>query len=118
MSAAIQNLFDQAARFPGLLASGVLSGKRHIATRCHDPEMEEAELDKVWKHLSEAIEVAQHHRMPLTQMRWIFERVLLYGAKRADGLQLGLLFARAAAPELNQESLDPLFEEFRNLPFA
>jgi len=116
MSAAIQNLLDQAGSFPGLLAAGVFTNHRGVAARIQDPTMTEADLGKIWKHLSEATEVTQHHRIPPIQMRWIFERVLVDCVKRTDGLQLSLIFARSAAPQLNQEAIESLFNEFRNLP--
>jgi hypothetical protein len=115
MSAAIQNLLDQAVHFPGLLAAGVFAENQRLVSRTLDAAMTEAELGKVWRHLSDAMDVSQHHRMPAAQMRWIFERVLVYCMRRNDGLLLGLIFSREAALQLSQEGLETLFNEFRKL---
>jgi hypothetical protein len=115
MSAAIQNLLDQAGHLPGLLAAGVFAGNQSVASRAQEPSMTEAELGKVWRYLSEAMDVSHHHRMPATQMRWIFERVLVYCVKRIDGLQLGLILRRESTAQPGQEQLEALFNEFRKL---
>lgn len=115
MSAAIQNLLDQASSLPGLVAAGVFADDNQVVSRALNPAMREPELHKVWQHLSDAMEVTHHHRMPPTQMRWIFERVLVYCVKRNDGLQLGLIFGRESAPQMNQELLESVIDEFRKL---
>jgi len=115
MSAAIHNLLDQAKGFPGLLAAGVFAEGQHMVSKVVDPTIAESELDKIWKHLSDAMEVSQHHRMPATQMRWIYERVLVYCLRGSNGLRLGLIFSREAAPQLNQELFETLFNDFMTL---
>ena len=115
MSAALQNLLDQTKDLPGLLAAGVFADKQDPISRVQNPLVAEAELGKVWRYLSDAMDVTQHHRMPATQMRWIFEKVLVYSTKRADGRQMGLVFSREAAPQLNPERIEHLFDQFRTL---
>lgn len=114
MSAPLQNLLDRTMRLKGLRGAGVMANDQ-ILTRTLDPGLSEAELGKVWRQLSEAVDVSQHHRIAARQMRWIFENVLVYGVKRNDGMLLGLVFGRASASEIQQEMLDALFEDFRRL---
>ena len=115
MSAELQNLLDQTRDLPGLLAGGVFADRMDPIVRVQNPLVAEAELAKVWRHLAEAMDVTHHHRMPATQMRWIFEKVLVYCSRRGDGCQLGLIFSREAAAQLNPERIDHLFEQFRSV---
>ncbi len=115
MSAPIQNLLDQVRRLPGLRAAGVFADGRPSLSRVLDQTITVADLEKAWRHLTDALEVSQHHRIPAAQMRWIFERVLVYCVRRSDGLVLGLIFGREPAAPPSQDAMESLFNEFRNL---
>jgi hypothetical protein len=115
MSIVWNNLLDQAARLGEVRAAAVLTPNRQVLSRSQSPELTEAALAAVWRHLADAAEVSAHHRLPPQQMRWIFERVLVYCLRRADGLMLGLIVGREPGGRFNAAAAEQVFEEFRKL---
>lgn len=113
MSAVANNLLDGAMRLGGVLAAAVIGVNRQVLTRSHSPALSEPELAPVWRHLADAMDVGAHHRLAAQQMRWIFERVLVYCVRRADGLLLALIVGRGSGGTFDAAAAELLFEEFR-----
>jgi hypothetical protein len=106
-------LLDAALLLGDVRAAAVLAPNRGALARVNDAALTEALLAPVWRHVSDAAEVSAHHRLPPQQMRWIFERVLVYCHRRADGLMLALVVGRAPGGRFDAAAAERLFEEFR-----
>jgi len=113
MSAASNNLLDAALQVGDVLAAGVIGANRQTLTRSQSADLSEAELAAVWRHLADAMDVSAHHRLAAQQMRWIFERVLVYCVRRADGLLLALIVGRGSGGSFDAAAAEQLFEDFR-----
>ncbi|HAV63421.1 MAG TPA: hypothetical protein DCY13_13775 [Verrucomicrobiales bacterium] len=115
MSAAWNNLLDEAMQLGDVAAAGVFGCRRPPISRTESPDTSETDLALVWRNLDSTMDVSTHHRLPATQMRWIFELVLVYCIRRPDGMQLGLIVKRASPAGFDVDAAERLFEEFRNL---
>lgn len=114
MSAAGNNLLDEALQLGDVLAAAVFGGNRAPLVRVNGRQASIADLAPVWRHLGDAMDVSAHHRLPAVQMRWIFEQVLVYCIRRSDGVLLGVLVSRTQAGKFDAEAAGRLFEEFRS----
>ena len=113
MSIVWNNLLDDALLLGDVRAAAVLAPNRTTLSRSNAVELTEVSLAAVWRHLIDAAEVSAHHRLAPQQMRWIFEHVLVYCLRRADGLMLALIVGRAPGGRFDPAAAEQLFEEFR-----
>jgi hypothetical protein len=113
MSIAWNNLLDDALLVGDVRAAAVLAQNRTALSRSNVAEWNEHLLAPVWRQLIDAAEVSAHHRLAPQQMRWIFERVLVYCLRRTDGLMLALIVGREPGGRFDPAAAERLFEEFR-----
>lgn len=113
MSVLWNNLIADVRRLRGVKAAAVLAPSRRTLVESHDGGFSEALLAPVWRHVGDAAEVSAHHRLPPQEMRWIFEHVLVYCHRRADGLMLALIVGREPEAQFDVAAAGRLVEEFR-----
>jgi len=113
MSGRLHILFDQALELSGVKAAGLVGPNRpgEVATR--SAGIDEVALSPVWRHFADTLEVGAHYRMPAQEMRWIFEHVLVYCLRRADGVMLALIVGREPGAGFDDAAAERLFEDFR-----
>ena len=75
----------------------------------------DAELASVWRHVADTMEVSAHHRLSALQMRWIFERALVYCLRRADGRMLAVVVSRESDHPFDSPAAEQLFDDFRRM---
>jgi hypothetical protein len=53
-------------------------------------------LENAWRCLAEIVRSLQANRFPVSRLRWIHERALLFWESRSDGIWLGVFTSRDA----------------------
>lgn len=114
MSVLWNNLLADARRLRGVKAAAVLAPGRGTLAEIDGSNYSPALLAVVWRHVSDTVEVSAHHRLPPHEMRWIFEQVLVYCHRRADGLMLVLIVGREPDVQFDPAAAGRLVEEFRS----
>jgi hypothetical protein len=114
MNISRQNWLGEALELRGVRAAGLFGAKRAAVSASNDSDLTESSLATVWRHLADTMDVGAHHRLPAQEMRWIFEKVLLYCQRRADGMMLALVVGRDTVNPFDAAAAERLFEAFKN----
>ena len=114
MSVSRQNWLQDALQLTGVQAAALLAPDRAPLSASNTTAWTEALLAPVWRHVADTVRVSAHHRLPAQEMRWIFERVLVYCQRRTDGMMFAIVVERDPDHPFDAAAAEQLFEEFRN----
>ena len=115
MREAFVQWIEQASPFNGLLACAVRGMDGAVAARSWAPEYQESSLENVLRCVADLFQVIQHNRIAPGRVRWIYGNALLHCERRSDGACFGVFTTRGGEGELDPESLEQLFVEFRSV---
>lgn len=115
MTGSFVNWFESMGRPRGLLAISVTVPGRSPEVKIHQAEFSPEELEHALRSLADAVDVAGLHRMPPRQMRWIYDRALVYSVKRSDGAVLNLFVGREPASTPPPGEIETMIDQFHTL---
>lgn len=112
MTGSFWNWFEAMARPPWLLAAAVTVPGRSPEVKIFDAGFSREELEHALRSLTDAVDVAGLHRMPPRQMRWIYDRALVYSVKRSDGAVLNLFVDRQPPSAPAPGEIETMIDQF------
>ena len=104
----------KSARLPGVLAGGVRYPDKTTFTQTWSSQYPAATLENAWRCVSDAFQVLQLNRFPAGRVRWVYAHAILHGARRNDGICLGL-FTTSDPLAFDAAEIERLLAEFQSL---
>ena len=98
----------------GVLACGVRFPDKTSITQSWSPDFPAPALDNAWRCASDAFQVLKINFFPNERVRWVYEKAILYCARREDGICLGIFTAKDPKA-FDAASIERLITEFRVL---
>ena len=111
----IVNLWlGKSARLPGVLACGVRYPDKTAFTQTWSSQYPADTLENAWRCVSDAFQVLQLNRFPAERVRWVYANAILFGARRSDGICLGV-FTTSDPLAFDTAQIERLLAEFQAL---
>jgi len=111
MKESLGQWLSQRTRLRGVLACGVRFPDKTSLTQSWSPEFTESSLENAWRCASDAFQVLRGNSFPNERVRWIYEKAILYCARREDGICLGI-FTTKDKGTVDAAEIEQLIAEF------
>jgi hypothetical protein len=103
---------EKTAKYSGVLACGVRLANHSTAIKSFDESFPEERLKDLLQCLAEVAFTLRNSQLSSSHLRWVFEHVQLYSARRVDGA----LAVLAMSKDPNAASvMEELFAEFLDM---
>lgn len=101
------------ARLPGVLACLLRYPDGTVFAQAWAEGFQGQSFEHVARGLADTFQVLQFNRIPAVHLRWVYQRALLYCARRADGTCLAV-FTERDGGHTNPQTLQELFQGFQS----
>ncbi len=117
MKQIVQQWLDRNSLVRGVLACNVRFPDETSVSKSWSERFAPPGLDNAWRCLAEIVRNLETDRFPVSRLRWIHERALLFWESRGDGIWLGV-FASREAQGVEIAGVQRLVAEFQALSLA
>jgi len=94
MKQIVQQWLDRNSPVRGVLACNVRFPDETSVSKSWSEQFAPPGLDNAWRCLAEIVRSLQTNRVPVSRLRWVHERALLFWESRGDGIWLGVFTSR------------------------
>ena len=96
MKQIVRQWLDHNSPVRGVFACSVRFSDETSVSKSGSEQFAPPGLDNAWRCLAEIVRNLESNRFPVSRLRWVHERALLFWESRGDGIRLGVFTSREA----------------------